>query len=166
MDAIKLENAEGYLAVLHRHRDIRQVIAGHVHLPGTALWRGIPMAALAGSHHPVRPDVPGVPDQQRQREGPARMAVVPAHPDGVTVHIQDHSDRHLTLAPGLFHQTSARPEHRRSPPPLHRRRGERLYGQAIGLYNKSYQTVVIPSSNPRIRARVAFIAAPERRQGT
>ena len=81
--------------------------------PGTALWRGIPMAALAGSHYPVRPDVPGVPDQQR--EGPAQMAVVLPHPDGVTVHIQDHSDRHPTLAPGLFLQTCARPEHRRSP---------------------------------------------------
>jgi hypothetical protein len=30
------------------------------------------------------------------------MAVVLACGDGVTVHLQDHGERHLTLAPGLF----------------------------------------------------------------
>jgi 3',5'-cyclic AMP phosphodiesterase CpdA len=102
VDEIILENAADYLAVLKRHPDIRQVIAGHVHLPSTAVWRGIPMTTLAGSHYSVSPHVPGVPGQQRQFEGPAQMAVVLASADGVTVHFQDHSERHLTLAPGLF----------------------------------------------------------------
>jgi len=31
------------------------------------------------------------------------MAVVLASKDGVTVHFQDHGERHLTMAPGLFH---------------------------------------------------------------
>lgn len=103
VDEIILENAEDYLAVLQRHPEIRQVIAGHVHLPTTAVWRGIPMTTIAGSHYSVSPHVPGVPGQQRQLEGPAQMAVVLASSDGVTVHFQDHCERHLTLAPGLFH---------------------------------------------------------------
>jgi 3',5'-cyclic AMP phosphodiesterase CpdA len=102
VDAIILEDADSYLAILKRHPDVRQVIAGHVHLPSTALWRGVPMTTLAGAHYSVSPHVPGVPGRQRQFEGPAQMAVVLAHSDGVTVHFQDHSERHLTLAQGLF----------------------------------------------------------------
>lgn len=103
VDEIILENAADYLQALHRHPDVRQVIAGHVHLPSASVWRGIPMTTMAGSHYSVSPHVPGVPGRQRQLEGPAQLAVVLAHADGVTVHFQDHSDRHLTLAPGLFH---------------------------------------------------------------
>jgi Icc protein len=103
VDEIILENAADYLAVLRRHPDIRHVIAGHVHLPTAAVWRGIPMTTLAGSHYSVSPHVPGVPGLQRQFEGPAQMVVVLASADGVTVHFQDHSERHLALAPGLFH---------------------------------------------------------------
>lgn len=103
VDGIMLENADDYLSVLRRHPDVRQVIAGHVHLPTAAVWRGIAMTTLAGSHYSVSPHVPGVPGVQRQLEGPAQMAVVLATDDGVTVHFQDHGERHLTLAPGLFH---------------------------------------------------------------
>ncbi|WP_295070615.1 metallophosphoesterase [Tabrizicola sp.] len=103
VDEIILENAEDYVEVLRRHPEVRQVIAGHVHLPSTAVWRGIPMTTMAGSHYSVTPHVPGVPGRQRQLEGPAQMAVVLATDDGVTVHFQDHLERHLTMAPGLFH---------------------------------------------------------------
>jgi 3',5'-cyclic AMP phosphodiesterase CpdA len=103
VDEIILENADDYLAVLQRHAEIRQVIAGHVHLPSVAVWRGIPMTTFAGSHYSVTPHVPGVPGHQRRLEGPAQMAVVLASDDGVTVHFQDHCERHLTMAPGLFH---------------------------------------------------------------
>lgn len=102
VDRIILEDAEGYHAILSRHPDVRLVLAGHVHLPTTALWRGVPMVTLAGSHYSVSPHVPGVPGGQRQLEGPAQMAVVLAGHDGVTVHFQDHLERHLTLAPSLF----------------------------------------------------------------
>jgi hypothetical protein len=61
------------------------------------------MTALAGPHYSVSPHVPGVPGEQRQLEGPAQMVVVLASKDGVTVHFQDHGERHLTMAPGLFH---------------------------------------------------------------
>lgn len=103
VDEIILENTEAYVAALQRHPHVRLVIAGHVHLPSAAVWRGIPMATLAGSHYSVSPHVPGVPGRQQQLEGPAQMAVVLASPNGVTMHFQDHSQRHLTLAPGLFH---------------------------------------------------------------
>lgn len=103
VDEIILENAEDYVSVLLGHPEIRQVIAGHVHLPSSAVWRGIPMTTLAGSHYSVTPHVPGVPGAQRQLEGPAQLAVVLASQDGVTVHFQDHGEGHLTMAPGLFH---------------------------------------------------------------
>lgn len=103
VDEIILENATDYVAVLQRHPEVRQVIAGHVHLPSTAVWRGIPMTTMAGTHYSVTPHVLGVPGRQRQLEGPAQMAVVLATDDGVTVHFQDHLERHLTMAPGLFH---------------------------------------------------------------
>jgi 3',5'-cyclic AMP phosphodiesterase CpdA len=103
VDAIILENAADSVAVLKRHPEARQVIAGLVHLPTSAVWQGIPMTTLAGSHYSVTPHVPGVPGRQRQLEGPAQMAVVLLHPEGATVHFQDHSERHLTLAPGLLH---------------------------------------------------------------
>lgn len=103
VDDIILENAEDYLAVLKRHPEIRQVIAGHVHLPSAAVWRGIPMTTLAGSHYSVTPHLPGVPSHQRQLEGSAQMAVVLASDDGVTVPFQDHGERHLTMARSLFH---------------------------------------------------------------
>ncbi len=102
VDSIILEDAADYVAILRRHPDVRQVIAGHVHLPTSAVWHGIPMTTLAGSHYSVSPHVPGVPGSQRQFEGPAQMAVVLAGVDGVTVHFQDHCERHLVLAPGLF----------------------------------------------------------------
>ena len=103
VDSIILENAADYLAVLQRHPEVRQVIAGHVHLPSASVWRGIPMTTLAGSHYSVSPHVPGVPGRQSQFEGPAQMAVVLTSADGVTVHFQDHCERHPTLSPDLFH---------------------------------------------------------------
>lgn len=103
VDSINLADPEGYVALLGRHDDIRHVIAGHVHMPTSGVWRGIPMSTLSGSHYAVSPHVPGVPGDQRQFEGPAQMAVVLAFEDGVTIHYQDHSERHLTMAPGLFH---------------------------------------------------------------
>lgn len=103
VDSINLADPEGYVALLKRHDDIRHVIAGHVHMPTSGVWRGIPMSTLSGSHYAVSPHVPGVPGGQRHFEGPAQMAVVLAFEDGVTIHYQDHSERHLTMASGLFH---------------------------------------------------------------
>lgn len=102
VDAIMLEEPDRYRAILSRHSDIRHVIAGHVHLPSTALWHGLPMTTLAGSHYSVSPHLPGVPGRQQQHEGPAQMVAVLADADGVTLHFVDHGDGHRILAPGLF----------------------------------------------------------------
>lgn len=102
VDAIALEDGVGFADILNTHPDVRQVIAGHVHLPTTGLWRGLPMTTLAGSHYSVSPHLPGMDGAQKCLEGPAQMAVVLADHDGVTVHFHDYLDRHLTLAPGLF----------------------------------------------------------------
>lgn len=102
VDEIALEDGEGFARILSAHPDVRQVIAGHVHLPTTGVWRGLPMTTLAGSHYSVSPHLPGMAGAQKQLEGPAQMAVVLTDNDGVTVHFHDYLDRHIPLAPGLF----------------------------------------------------------------
>jgi 3',5'-cyclic AMP phosphodiesterase CpdA len=102
VDDIILEDAAGYREILARHPDVRQVIAGHVHLPTAGTWNGIPMTTLAGSHYSVSPHLPGQAGRQRRLEGPAQMAVVLADAEGVVVHFHDYLDRHIDLADGLF----------------------------------------------------------------
>jgi 3',5'-cyclic AMP phosphodiesterase CpdA len=102
VDMIKLEDPADYAAILSRHPDVRMVIAGHVHLPTTGIWKGVPMTTLAGSHYSVSPHLPGQAGRQRRLEGPAQMAVVLADADGVVVHFHDYLDRHIELADGLF----------------------------------------------------------------
>ncbi len=102
VDAIALEDGPRFSQILGAHPDVRQVIAGHVHIPTTGVWHGLPMTTIAGSHYSVSPHLPGMSGRQKCLEGPAQMAVVLADDEGVTVHFHDYLDRHLTLAPGLF----------------------------------------------------------------
>lgn len=102
VDAIPLADGAGFARLLKRHRDVRMVISGHVHLTTAGVWHGIPMATLAGSHYSVNAHLPGMAGDQLRLEGPAQMAVVLADRDGVAVHFHDYLPRHVTLAPGLF----------------------------------------------------------------
>lgn len=103
VDDIPLADGAGFARILSRHPDVRMVIAGHVHLTTSGIWHGIPMTTLAGCHYSVGPHLPGVPGADVRLEGPAQLAVVLADADGVIVHFQDYLNRHLELAPGLFH---------------------------------------------------------------
>jgi 3',5'-cyclic-AMP phosphodiesterase len=102
VDAIPLADGAGFARLLKRHPDVRMVISGHVHLPTSGFWHGLPMTTLAGSHYSVNAHLPAMPGKQLRLEGPAQMAVVLADADGVTVHFQDYLQRHLELASGLF----------------------------------------------------------------
>ena len=91
-DDIRLIEADAFLDALASHPDIRQVIAGHVHITSTASYRGMPFTTLAGGHYSVsfnvdRPDLP-----VRRLSGPGQMAVVIGTEDRTTVLFEDFVD--------------------------------------------------------------------------
>lgn len=102
VDRIRLRAPERLVEVLKTHPDVRNVIAGHVHCPTTALWHGIPFTTIGGNHYPVSAHVTGTPGRQIKREGPSQYAVVLADAEGCLVHFWNHIDRHIALADGLF----------------------------------------------------------------
>jgi 3',5'-cyclic AMP phosphodiesterase CpdA len=91
-DTIRMLEPEDFLNALATHPDIRQVIAGHVHLTSTAMWRGIPFTTLAGGHYSVgfNVDQPNTPF--KRLTGPGQMAVVVATEDRTTVLFEDFID--------------------------------------------------------------------------
>lgn len=91
-DTIKLQDDAPFIAALKTHDDVRQVIAGHVHLTSTALYHGIPFTTLAGGHYSVsfNADQPGAPF--RSLTGPGQMAVVLGTAHATTVLFEDFID--------------------------------------------------------------------------
>lgn len=89
-DNIRLLEPDAFTDALRTHPDIRQVIAGHVHLTSTATWRGLPFTTLAGSHYSVSVDQPNVP--MRYLAGPGQMAFVIGTQDSTTVLFDDFID--------------------------------------------------------------------------
>lgn len=91
-DDIRMKEPDAFLDALKTHPDIRQVIAGHVHLTSTASYRGLPFTTLAGGHYSVsfnvdKPDAPF-----RRLSGPGQMAVVVGTQDRTTVLFEDFID--------------------------------------------------------------------------
>nr|WP_295891811.1 metallophosphoesterase [uncultured Devosia sp.] len=89
-DDIRILEPDAFIAALKTHPDIRQVIAGHVHLTSTATWRGLPFTTLSGSHYSCSVDQPHVP--MRRLAGPGQMAFVIADAEGTTVLFDDFID--------------------------------------------------------------------------
>lgn len=91
-DTIRMLEPDAFIAALKTHPDIRQVIAGHVHLTSTATYRGLPFTTLAGGHYSVsfNVDQPGVPF--KRLIGPGQMAVVVGTEDRTTVLFEDFID--------------------------------------------------------------------------
>lgn len=89
-DDIRLIDAGPFLDALKTHPDIRQVIAGHVHLTSTATWRGIPFTTLSGGHYSCSVDQPHVP--MRRLAGPGQLAFMIGTPDSTTVLFDDFID--------------------------------------------------------------------------
>lgn len=107
VDSIILRDGAGLLDVLRRHPDIRQVIAGHVHITTTGVWRGIPFTTLAGGHYNVSVTLPGHASPQDRLEGPGQYAVVLADHDSCVVHFENFLDRHPVIAPENFGRVRA-----------------------------------------------------------
>jgi len=102
VDEIKLEEAEKFIAVLKTHPDIRQVIAGHVHITTTGLYHGIPFTTLAGSHYSVSAHLTSVPGSQKRLEGTGQYAIVLADQATTLVHFNDYINHSPEMAAELF----------------------------------------------------------------
>jgi Icc protein len=89
-DDIRILEPDAFIAALKTHPDIRQVIAGHVHLTSTATWRGLPFTTLSGNHYSCSVDQPHVP--MRRLAGPGQMAFVITDAEGTTVLFDDFID--------------------------------------------------------------------------
>jgi 3',5'-cyclic AMP phosphodiesterase CpdA len=91
VDRIILENGDDFVSVLKQHHNVRQVIAGHVHYPSTALWQGVAFTTLAGGHYSVT--IPLDPQAEVHRlAGPAQMAVVLSNAAQTLVHFDNYID--------------------------------------------------------------------------
>ena len=89
-DNIRILEPDAFISALKTHPDIRQVIAGHVHLTSTATWRGLPFTTLSGNHYSCSVDQPHVP--MRRLTGPGQMAFIIADADSTTVLFDDYID--------------------------------------------------------------------------
>ena len=89
-DNIRILEPHAFIDALKTHPDIRQVIAGHVHLTSTATWRGLPFTTLAGGHYSCSVDQPHVP--MRRLSGPGQMAFVIGTEESTTVLFDDFID--------------------------------------------------------------------------
>lgn len=89
-DNIRILDPHAFIAALKTHPDIRQVIAGHVHLTSTATWRGLPFTTLSGNHYSCTIDQPHIP--MRRLTGPGQMAFVIADAESTTVLFDDYID--------------------------------------------------------------------------
>lgn len=106
-DEIILENGPEFAAILAASGNVRQVISGHVHMSVSGQVQGIPFCTIAGSHYNIEP-ILGAPDNKGshhsvpRREGPGQIAVVLSDDATTVVHMENHLDRHLRMAPDLF----------------------------------------------------------------
>lgn len=95
-DDIRILEPDAFIAALKSHPDIRQVIAGHVHLTSTATFRGLPFTTLSGGHYSCTVDQePRIP--MRRLTGPGQMAIVIADADSTTVLFDDFIDANAEI---------------------------------------------------------------------
>lgn len=107
VDDIILQDGAALLEVLRSHPDVRHVIAGHVHITTTGVWKGVPFTTLAGGHYNVSLNLPSHAVPQERLEGPGQYAVVLADEDACVVHFENFLDRHPVIAAENFGRARA-----------------------------------------------------------
>jgi 3',5'-cyclic-AMP phosphodiesterase len=107
-DTIRMLEPDAFIQALKTHPDIRQVIAGHVHLTSTASWRGLPFTTLAGGHYSVGFAVDQPEADFPRLAGPGQMAIVIGTPDCTTVLFEDFIDGNaeIVLEPQAILETA------------------------------------------------------------
>jgi len=96
-DSIRMLEPDAFIEALQSHPDIRQVIAGHVHLTSTAIYRGLPFTTLAGGHYSVSFNVDQPNTPFKRLTGPGQMAVVLGTEDRTTVLFEDFIDGNAVI---------------------------------------------------------------------
>ncbi|MBN9307789.1 metallophosphoesterase, partial [Devosia sp.] len=97
-DDIRILEPDAFIEALKTHPDIRQVIAGHVHLTSTANYRGLQFTTLAGGHYSVGFNVDQPMAPFRRLTGPGQMAVIIGTEDRTTVLFEDFIDGNAEIA--------------------------------------------------------------------
>lgn len=88
MDAIMLQNAEAFFAVIAPHKQrIRHLFFGHVHRAISGNWRGISYSCMRGLNHQVALNL-STAELQANMEPPA-YGVVLIRDDSVVVHLNE-----------------------------------------------------------------------------
>jgi 3',5'-cyclic AMP phosphodiesterase CpdA len=98
-DDIRMLEPDAFIDALKTHPDIRQVIAGHVHLTSTASWRGLNFTTLAGGHYSVGFTIDQPETEFPRLAGPGQMAIVVGTPDRTTILFDDfiHGNEEIAL---------------------------------------------------------------------
>lgn len=107
VDRIILQEGEALIATLRRHPQVRQVIAGHVHLTSVANYEGISFTTLAGAHYSVEPVLSGSARPERFRDGPAQYALVLSDERATVVHFEDWLPGGSEIAQANFYRERA-----------------------------------------------------------
>lgn len=102
VDDIILAEPEALVDVLRGHRDVRQVISGHVHFNSVCHWKGISFTTIAGSHYSVTPALKGSGIETLKLDGPAQYGLVLSGKDTTVVHFEDYLTRAALIAPENF----------------------------------------------------------------
>ena len=98
VDRIRLDEPDAFVEVLKTHPDIRQVIAGHVHLTTSGTYKGLPFTTLSGGHYSVTPHFEGTPGEQKRLDAPADYAIVLSDETSTLVHFHSYIDAAGELA--------------------------------------------------------------------
>lgn len=85
-DADRLENREGFAAVIGRHPHVKWVLCGHVHRGITVYWQGVPMSAISSTAHQLVLNLGQPSDLMFAMEPPACQLLV-SSPEGMIAHV-------------------------------------------------------------------------------
>lgn len=88
MDRIKLNNGDAFYAVLARYKNVRHVIAGHVHRTISGSHRGIPFSVFKSTLH-QQPMPLGIADTSSSVDEPGAYGILVVTPHGLQVHTED-----------------------------------------------------------------------------
>ncbi|PCJ90163.1 MAG: hypothetical protein COA52_10825 [Hyphomicrobiales bacterium] len=105
-DFLILQDNAAFAKVVSSHRDIRQVISGHVHMNVSGSYKGIPFCTVAGCHYNIEPTLQSasgpIPARVARREGPGQIGIVLSNEDSTVVHMQNFLDGNDVMAAKHF----------------------------------------------------------------
>lgn len=92
MDGIKLRNGEDFYDLLHRHGNVRHIIAGHIHRTISGTYRGIPFSIFK-SPGVQMPLMWNGTDTSVDCDEPPAFGIVLIEGDTILVHTEDFAER-------------------------------------------------------------------------